>query len=206
MQPYKDTSGNSKTILRTSKNYGALGLKSANYDIGFNSVDYHLDHVISIDVDRVKNANQNPLISFFNVLTSSSRFSISSASAKVLTAGSDNPTSLPQGTLYVQTVNGTYALPQVTYHATEPDENGRYTTINVYGDTVITTVLRREYLTYNVSSGNIGIVGKGWGHGIGMSQYGARDLADAGAEYDQIIRAYYANTEIMTIRQFRGLD
>lgn len=203
---YKDTSGNSKTILRTSKNYGALGLKCGNYDIGFNSVNYYLDHVLSINVKRVQNEKGNPLVSFFDVLTSTDRFSISSASANVLTGNSKNPTSLPQGTLYVQTANGIYALSQATYHATEPDANGRYTTINVYGDTVITTTLRREYLTYNVASGNIGIVGKGWGHGIGMSQYGARDLAEAGAEYDQIIRAYYANTEIMTIRQFRGLD
>ncbi len=203
---YKDTSGNSKTILRTSKNYGALGLKSGNYDIGFSTVNYHLDHVQSINVKRIQNGNQNPLISFFDVLTSNNRFSISSASANVLTGSSQNPTSLPTGTLYVQTANGIYALPQATYHATEPDENGRYTTINVYGDTVITTVLQREYLTYKVSSGNIGIVGKGWGHGIGMSQYGARDLAEAGAEYDQIIRAYYANTKIITIRELRGLD
>jgi stage II sporulation protein D len=73
--------------------------------------------------------------------------------------------------------------------------------VNVYGDTVITTVLKREYYTLKASApGNIVIAGKGWGHGLGMSQYGARDLAVFGAEYDQIIHAYYADVEIISLK------
>ena len=45
-------------------------------------------------------------------------------------------------------------------------------------------------------SGTIRFVGMGWGHGIGMSQSGARGMADAGYSYDQIIAFYYNKAEV----------
>jgi SpoIID/LytB domain protein len=41
--------------------------------------------------------------------------------------------------------------------------------------------------------------GGGWGHGVGMSQFGAKGRADAGHSATQILQAYYPNTE-MTAR------
>src|SRR5919106_3796346 len=38
--------------------------------------------------------------------------------------------------------------------------------------------------------------GKGWGHGVGMSQYGALGLANEGATHDQILRHYYSGLEL----------
>jgi len=38
--------------------------------------------------------------------------------------------------------------------------------------------------------------GKGWGHGVGMSQWGAKGLADNGYNYKQIIKHYYTGVEI----------
>ncbi|MBW3578014.1 MAG: SpoIID/LytB domain-containing protein [Actinobacteria bacterium] len=35
------------------------------------------------------------------------------------------------------------------------------------------------------------ITGKGWGHGVGMSQWGARGKAERGMTYDDILAAYY---------------
>jgi SpoIID/LytB domain protein len=37
--------------------------------------------------------------------------------------------------------------------------------------------------------------GKGWGHLVGMSQYGAKAMADAGATYDEILSHYYTGLE-----------
>ncbi len=34
--------------------------------------------------------------------------------------------------------------------------------------------------------------GEGWGHGVGMSQWGARIMADDGVSYDQILSHYYS--------------
>ena len=38
--------------------------------------------------------------------------------------------------------------------------------------------------------------GGGWGHGVGMSQWGAKGRADAGQSAAQILQAYYQNTQI----------
>ncbi len=44
---------------------------------------------------------------------------------------------------------------------------------------------------------NFIFVGKGWGHGVGMSQYGARDMASLGYSAEEILAAYFRDTEIM---------
>ena len=38
------------------------------------------------------------------------------------------------------------------------------------------------------------IDGRGWGHGVGMSQYGARGYAEAGWGYQRILKHYYRGT------------
>ena len=37
---------------------------------------------------------------------------------------------------------------------------------------------------------------KGYGHGVGMSQYGALGMANHGYKYDDILKHYYNDTEI----------
>ncbi len=41
--------------------------------------------------------------------------------------------------------------------------------------------------------------GGGWGHGVGMSQYGAYGMAVAGAGYTDILGQYYTGTSVQTI-------
>lgn len=198
---YTDTAGNSVTITRTGKNYGALGLKSANFNIAKNSVDYYIDHVLSVNIVRSTEDNPNPLMSLFNILTGSGIFSFDSANAKVITQ--NGLFDLGSGANFALTENGLAELPQYEFELSEPDENGYYKAVNVYDDTIITTFLQREELTYTASkTGNFVIVGKGWGHGIGMSQYGANDLAEVGAEYDQIIKAYYSGVDIISLDEY----
>jgi stage II sporulation protein D len=38
--------------------------------------------------------------------------------------------------------------------------------------------------------------GRGWGHGVGMCQYGAYGLAKMGVKYDEIIRHYYTGVDL----------
>lgn len=38
--------------------------------------------------------------------------------------------------------------------------------------------------------------GRGWGHGVGMSQYGAKKMAEEGFTFDQILKYYYTGVEI----------
>ncbi len=40
------------------------------------------------------------------------------------------------------------------------------------------------------------ITGRGWGHGVGLSQYGALGFARQGAGYEEILAHYYQGTEL----------
>ena len=43
------------------------------------------------------------------------------------------------------------------------------------------------------------IDGRGWGHGVGMSQYGARGYAQAGWRYERILKHYYRGTKLRLV-------
>ncbi len=47
--------------------------------------------------------------------------------------------------------------------------------------------------------------GGGWGHGVGMSQYGAKGFADAGRTTRQILSHYYQGTSVVTEPQPRNM-
>ncbi len=48
-------------------------------------------------------------------------------------------------------------------------------------------------------AGDVTLTGAGWGHGIGMPQYGARGMAEEGSSAEQIISYFYDGTEIGTV-------
>lgn len=59
-----------------------------------------------------------------------------------------------------------------------------------------TSALTQEAGT-SVSVGNvIQISGRGYGHGVGLSQHGANGMAAAGFTYDQILKHYYTGIEV----------
>lgn len=56
--------------------------------------------------------------------------------------------------------------------------------------------LKSQAFTIKIEDGKIKIYTFGWGHGVGMSQWGACNYAANGYTYDQILRHYYLNTDI----------
>jgi stage II sporulation protein D len=50
-----------------------------------------------------------------------------------------------------------------------------------------------------VDNGNIEITTKGFGHGVGLSQYGANALAKRNKNYEEILKYYYQGTELKKI-------
>lgn len=55
-------------------------------------------------------------------------------------------------------------------------------------------VMNKRYSGDRVTS--FTFTGRGWGHGVGMCQYGAFGLAKMGVKYDEIIRHYYTGVEL----------
>lgn len=48
--------------------------------------------------------------------------------------------------------------------------------------------------------GAVRFEGRGWGHGVGLSQFGAKGMADRGYTYPQILAHYYPGTTLTTLR------
>ena len=73
-------------------------------------------------------------------------------------------------------------------------------------DTHVTETLDKstEGVLYKVAYAdnqkNFIFVGKGWGHGVGISQYGAYDLAGRGYSFRQILEAYFEGIELVHYR------
>ena len=58
--------------------------------------------------------------------------------------------------------------------------------------------LSSSCFTIQVLEGQIRFICKGVGHGLGMSQYGAMEMAAQGALYDEILKTYFPEAEIQT--------
>jgi stage II sporulation protein D len=56
--------------------------------------------------------------------------------------------------------------------------------------------LRSTLFTISANNGTFAINGRGFGHGIGLSQWGAFSLADQGVTYDRILSHYYQNARL----------
>lgn len=48
--------------------------------------------------------------------------------------------------------------------------------------------------------GAVRFEGRGWGHGVGLSQFGAKGMAERGYSYRQILEYYYPGTRLATLR------
>lgn len=59
--------------------------------------------------------------------------------------------------------------------------------------------MRSTAFTPSVNNDKLALDGFGWGHGVGMCQWGAKDIARHGKKYDEILKYYYPGTEISTI-------
>ena len=59
--------------------------------------------------------------------------------------------------------------------------------------------LRSTDFNITISNDNVVISTYGYGHGVGMSQYGANGMAKEGYKYKDILKHYYVNTEISKI-------
>ena len=70
------------------------------------------------------------------------------------------------------------------------------------GEIKLTGLQMRNIFNLNSTLFDIGIIGDevkisgyGWGHGVGLSQYGANNFAEHGYSYTEILSHYYKNTE-----------
>ena len=93
----------------------------------------------------------------------------------------------------------------LTTEVTETTSTGRVKKIKINGsefngrDVATKLSLRSNYFNIVQNGETVTITTKGFGHGVGMSQYGALGMAKEGYTYDKILKHYYQGTEIKKI-------
>lgn len=58
--------------------------------------------------------------------------------------------------------------------------------------------------SWYINGNTVVIQTKGWGHGVGMSQFGANGMAKEGKTYKEIVSHYYSGVSIETTEQIEG--
>lgn len=91
---------------------------------------------------------------------------------------------------------------KVNYQVTKQTSTGRIKEISIDGtvmkasDLSSKLGLRSTFFTLEQIGSTIHMTTKGYGHGVGMSQYGAQAMALAGSHYDEILKHYYQGVKI----------
>lgn len=94
------------------------------------------------------------------------------------------------------------SAPEQWFSAQTLTPSGYTASLSVCGQTVSGTALRRALglrstcFTVTFHSGSFCFTTKGYGHGVGMSQWGAKAMAEQGADYAAILAHYYPGTTL----------
>jgi len=106
-----------------------------------------------------------------------------------------------------------YNIKEITDIAAQgTDASGRITELKITADNKEIKILAKDFRNiigpnilrstkFNVRVVNHDIVfeGSGWGHGVGMCQWGAYFMAKAGRNYKEILRYYYPGSDVKTL-------
>ena len=108
----------------------------------------------------------------------------------------------------------TQAFPDVALNDSTPEEwiipleksESGYVTLAEVGDLEVhgqevrnALGLRSGCFSVSYQGGTFSIETRGYGHGVGLSQYGADFMARQGSSCEEILQHYYPNTEIITV-------
>ena len=94
------------------------------------------------------------------------------------------------------------AAPERWFGETTLTASGYAASLSVCGQTVSGTALRRALglrsacFTIRYQDGSFRITTKGYGHGVGLSQWGAKALAEQGWTYEAILTHYFPGTQL----------
>ena len=90
----------------------------------------------------------------------------------------------------------------LNYKIKDYNKSGTIKNVIINGTTFKATTVRKKLdlrsanFTIEQNDSNVIIGTKGFGHGVGMSQYGALAMAKLGKKYDEILKHYYTGVEI----------
>ena len=102
---------------------------------------------------------------------------------------------------YTISGGGKTAFPEIYVLGANGTKKISLENMNVLGKgtvSVVSVTDGKTVIEYKGTKAGEGFVftGEGWGHGVGMSQYGAKGMAEAGFTYEEILTHYYQGTHL----------
>ena len=71
-----------------------------------------------------------------------------------------------------------------------------------FRDIIGPNLIRSNNYAIEMKGYYVDLIGKGWGHGVGMCQWGAAEMSHEDYAYDQILKYYYPGVEIINNESF----
>lgn len=102
----------------------------------------------------------------------------------------------------METFLATLDIERPAVSAVNYTEGGGVDTVIVDGKTISGTEMRSLFglrstlFSMEISEDAVNFQVRGFGHRVGMSQYGAKAMAEAGSDYEEILKWYYTGVEI----------
>lgn len=215
-----DSNGRSVTINTCDSVRTALSayVKSSNFSVGIGKVDYSYDVVVDMTFSEngaVVGPTGPAFPDFFDsvgqteytVVTADGNESVASDSEYAVALTSFGRRAIMSEEISVMSSGKHSELVELIesgkiedyYAPSEPQLPSVSTgqgTINAMTKTVTTTY-------YASSSNNFIFAGRGWGHGVGISQYGTLNLANAGVRAEMILSTYFPGTQILPYSEIK---
>lgn len=202
-----DVHGNSALLEYTDTVRTSLTpyVKSANFVVGKGSVEYSENGKSKVTI-----STQSDKISYdkdYGYMTNDEVCVLTSSGQKRAASDGETIKVLTSEGLHENSHRDIFAMAKentaaylgdeyLIYSGGEGYENS-YSTEIISGGGDSETVYKRAYAS---SSRNFIFAGKGWGHGVGMSQWGAHDLGMSGKSCNEILNSYFTGIEIKNYR------
>ena len=194
---YTDSDGNSQTITRCDKVRTSISkyVNSANFVVGRGSVTRSYEKVVSIRQDSpfsFTTGGYLPLVDAEDAARG--------AALCVLTGAEKTETE--ESRLTMLTGSGEATVTAGDARVATGDSLVYASTTDALG--IVLTQVTETLTAENPQ--NFIFAGKGWGHGVGISQYGTKDLADAGVPAEQILALYFPKATLCDYRTMQPVD
>ena len=185
---YTDSTGHETTISRCDKVRTSISkyVNSANFVVGKGILTYEYDNVVSINLDSdisVTTGNYLP-------------FEEEAQTAAVLTANGIEEVRIDKKG-YIQTAEDAVRT-TLKDRTVATGASGYYFSISQDPG----VILHRITKTVEAADEDTFIfAGKGWGHGVALSQFGILDLAEAGADAEKILSLYFPSLQLLDFHE-----
>ena len=199
--PYEEYAGVNNNYTRT---ISAQALAAGIRDLGYNDVGRS---IVSVSIVSLTDAGNPKQVTFID--NNGTKFTINTRYVKSMLGLNSYRYGLAEAEV---------PPPEVSVNGSDPvDVTGLYAidgngnVVSVPGDSYVLTGSGTTQLEWNVpaSTGGIGslgsataingsftFVGRGWGHNVGMSQFGAKAMAELGYNYLDILQFYYTGITV----------